>query len=274
MTEWIMDYFSTLDVVSVLVIFSVTAVASAVNSVAGGGTILTFPMLNAILPETPSRMIIANATSTVGLWPGAMAAAWAYKGERVHQPSWANWLFIPSAAGAVVGSILVLRLPDKWFATFVPWLILFSAILFTLHPWITNVVKSKEPLSAQNKPMLIMRGCVLQFLVALYGGYFGAGIGILMLAMLSTLKLGDIHRLNAVKNVLAMIVNGAAATLFICGSLFGHSKVAWGHATVMAVGAVAGGLVGAHVAQRMPAQIVRKIVAMTGFMLAGYYFLK
>ena len=72
MTEWIMDYFSTLDVVSVLVIFSVTAVASAVNSVAGGGTILTFPMLNAILPETPSRMIIANATSTVGLWPGAM----------------------------------------------------------------------------------------------------------------------------------------------------------------------------------------------------------
>ena len=113
-----MDYFSTLDVVSVLVIFSVTAVASAVNSVAGGGTILTFPMLNAILPETPSRMIIANATSTVGLWPGAMAAAWAYKGERVHQPSWANWLFIPSAAGAVVGSILVLRLPDKWFAAF------------------------------------------------------------------------------------------------------------------------------------------------------------
>ena len=274
MTEWIMDYFSTLDAVSVLVIFLVTGIASAINSVAGGGTILTFPMLNAILPETPSRMIVANATSTVGLWPGAIAAAWAYKGERVHQPSWASWLFIPSVLGAVVGAILVLWLPNTWFSAFVPWLILFSAILFTVHPWITNLAKPKALLSMRNHPPSIIKACFLQFFVALYGGYFGAGIGILMLAMLSILKLGDIHRLNAVKNVLAMIVNGAAATLFILGSLFGQSKIAWGHATVMALGAVAGGLFGAHVAQRMPAQVVRKIVAMIGFILAGYYFLK
>jgi uncharacterized membrane protein YfcA len=116
--------------------------------------------------------------------------------------------------------------------------------------------------------------CGLQFLVAVYGGYFGAGIGILMLAMLGMLRLGDIHRLNAVKNVLGMVVNGAAALLFAGGSLLGAHEVAWWHAGVMAAAAVAGGLAGSHVARRMPARIVRRLVAIIGFVLAGYYFLK
>jgi uncharacterized membrane protein YfcA len=261
------------DAVGLAILAVVTAIASAVNSVAGGGTILTFPVLTTLLPDTPARMVIANATSTIGLWPGAMAAAWAYRGERTDQPAWARWLLLPSVAGALVGSALVLVLPPEWFAALVPWLILLSAVLFTVQPWVTGRAAAAAA-APDSRPQSVVVACGLQFLVAVYGGYFGAGIGILMLAMLGMLRLGDIHRLNAVKNVLGMVVNGAAALLFAGGSLLGAHEVAWWHAGVMAAAAVAGGLAGSHVARRMPARIVRRLVAIIGFVLAGYYFLK
>jgi uncharacterized membrane protein YfcA len=261
------------DAVGLAILAVVTAIASAVNSVAGGGTILTFPVLTTLLPDTPARMVIANATSTIGLWPGAMAAAWAYRGERTDQPVWARWLLLPSVAGALVGSALVLVLPPEWFAALVPWLILLSAVLFTVQPWVTGRAAAAAA-APDSRPQSVVVACGLQFLVAVYGGYFGAGIGILMLAMLGMLRLGDIHRLNAVKNVLGMVVNGAAALLFAGGSLLGAHEVAWWHAGVMAAAAVAGGLAGSHVARRMPARIVRRLVAIIGFVLAGYYFLK
>jgi uncharacterized membrane protein YfcA len=261
------------DAVGLAILAVVTAIASAVNSVAGGGTILTFPVLTTLLPDTPARMVIANATSTIGLWPGAMAAAWAYRGERTDQPTWARWLLLPSVAGALVGSALVLVLPPEWFAALVPWLILLSAVLFTVQPWVTGRAAAAAA-APDSRPQSVVVACGLQFLVAVYGGYFGAGIGILMLAMLGMLRLGDIHRLNAVKNVLGMVVNGAAALLFAGGSLLGAHEVAWWHAGVMAAAAVAGGLAGSHVARRMPARIVRRLVAIIGFVLAGYYFLK
>jgi uncharacterized membrane protein YfcA len=261
------------DAVGLALLAVVTAIASAVNSVAGGGTILTFPVLTTLLPDTPARMVIANATSTIGLWPGAMAAAWAYRGERTDQPAWARWLLLPSVAGALVGSALVLVLPPEWFAALVPWLILLSAVLFTVQPWVTGRAAAAAA-APDSRPQSVVVACGLQFLVAVYGGYFGAGIGILMLAMLGMLRLGDIHRLNAVKNVLGMVVNGAAALLFAGGSLLGAHEVAWWHAGVMAAAAVAGGLAGSHVARRMPARIVRRLVAIIGFVLAGYYFLK
>jgi uncharacterized membrane protein YfcA len=261
------------DAVGLAILAVVTAIASAVNSVAGGGTILTFPVLTTLLPDTPARMVIANATSTIGLWPGAMAAAWAYRGERTDQPAWARWLLLPSVAGALVGSALVLVLPPEWFAALVPWLILLSAVLFTVQPWVTGRAAAAAA-APDSRPQSVVVACGLQFLVAVYGGYFGAGIGILMLAMLGMLRLGDIHRLNAVKNVLGMVVNGAAAVLFAGASFLGAHEVAWWHAGVMAAAAVAGGLAGSHVARRMPARIVRRLVAIIGFVLAGYYFLK
>jgi uncharacterized protein len=261
------------DAVGLAILAVVTAIASAVNSVAGGGTILTFPALTALLPDTPARMVIANATSTIGLWPGAMAAAWAYRGDRTDQPAWARWLLLPSVVGAVVGSALVLVLPPEWFAALVPWLILLSAVLFTVQPWVTGRAAAAAA-APDSRPQSVVVACGLQFLVAVYGGYFGAGIGILILAMLEMLRLGDIHRLNAVKNVLGMVVNGAAAVLFAGGSLLAAQEVAWWHAGVMAAAAVVGGLAGSHVARRMPARIVRRLVAIIGFVLAGYYFLK
>lgn len=244
----------------------VTLVAAAVNSVAGGGTLLTFPVLAAILPAGDSQLVTANATSTIGLWPGAMAAAWAYRGERHGQPPWAIWLVTPSVLGAVVGSFLLFRLPPALFDRLVPWLILTAAILFAIQPVVARLAFSGRPTRRS-----IAAACGMQFLVAVYGGYFGAGIGIVMLAMLGWLGLGDIHRLNGVKNVLGTIVNGASAALFAAGSLAGWSEVSWPHAGTMAVAAVAGGLLGSAVTRRMPASLVRRLVAALGFMLAAYY---
>jgi uncharacterized membrane protein YfcA len=257
----------------------VTFVAAAVNSVAGGGTILTFPALTAILPPAADRLVVANATSTIGLWPGALSAAWAYRGEREGQPAVTRWLVVPSIAGALVGAWLVVVLPPEWFAAVVPWLILVAAVLFALQPQIVGLAaRVRRPVgggsaalgakAAANLPA----ACVLQFLVAVYGGYFGAGIGILMLAMLGLLGLGDIHRLNAVKNVLGTVVNGVAAIFFAVGSFAGSHAVSWPHAAVMAAGAVGGGLAGALVARRLPAPLVRRAVALIAFALAGYYF--
>jgi len=259
------------------------AVAGAINSVAGGGTILTFPLLAALLPPGPAQLVVANSTSTIGLWPGALAAAWAYRGERQNLPDWARWLVVPSVIGAVVGTLLVLRLPPRWFAAAVPWLILSAAALFAVQPRLAalvghgkgGTVDSVGP-DAAGEPGVVGRGaiataCLLQLAVAIYGGYFGAGIGILMLAVLGLLGLGDIHRLNGVKNVLGTAINGVSAVVFAGNALLGSPTVSWRCAGVMAVGAVAGGLAGSHVARRLPARVVRRSVAIIGFALAGYY---
>lgn len=263
---------------------AVTFVAGAVNAVAGGGTILTFPVLAAILPDGPARLVVANATSTIGLWPGAVAASWAYRRERDGQPPWARWLLAPSVAGAVLGSLLVLALPPSWFAAGVPWLILVAALAFALQPQVARLVSagpsppSAAPDATQPTAARLLIAGGLQFLVAVYGGYFGAGIGILMLAVLGVLGLGDIHRVNAVKNVLGMAINGASALLFACSALLAGTEasrnVSWPHVAVMAAAAVAGSMAGAHVARRLPAPLVRRAVALIGFALAGYYFLK
>jgi uncharacterized membrane protein YfcA len=118
----------------------------------------------------------------------------------------------------------------------------------------------------------LVLACVLQFVVAVYGGYFGAGIGIMMLAVLGVLGLGDIHRINAVKNVLGMSINGTAAGLFAVGSFLGSHDVSWGYAAIMAVAAVLGSFAGAGVARRLPAPFVRRGVSLIGFALAAYYF--
>ena len=262
-----------------------TFIAAGVNAVAGGGTILTFPVVAAILPDGPAQLVSANATSTIGLWPGALAAAWATRSERHGQPRWTWWLLPASVAGAVLGAILVLALPPAWFSRLVPWLILGAAMLFALQPWLSTAIgvatKAGSPDRGEPSRSKILVASILQFVVAVYGGYFGAGIGILMLAVLGCLGVGDIHRLNAVKNVLATAVNGTTAVLFIAASILtggvgggtaGAGIVSWPHAIVMALASVAGGVVGVRLTRRLPAPLVRQIVALIGFGLAGYYF--
>jgi uncharacterized membrane protein YfcA len=264
-----------------------TFVAAGVNAVAGGGTILTFPVVAAILPDGPARLVAANATSTIGLWPGALTAAWATRAERDGQPRWTRWLLPASVGGAIVGAILVLALPPAWFGRLVPWLILGAAMLFALQPRLSARLGAarRDPHTIDGEPTrgMFLLAWGLQFLVAVYGGYFGAGIGILMLAVLGCLGLGDFHRINAVKNVLGTAINGTTAVMFIAASILpvgllaapaGAGVVSWPHAIVMALASVAGGFVGVRLTRRLPAALVRRIVALIGFALAGYYFLR
>jgi uncharacterized protein len=263
---------------SLAFIAAVTAVAAAINSVAGGGTILTFPALAAILPADPARLVIANATSTIGLWPGTLSATWEYRHERGDKPKWSAWLFLPSIIGSVIGTLLVLVLPTTYFDSVVPVLILLAASLFAIQPFISKHfakgIKNKEH-DAENNPtkktLLLAAG--VQFFIGMYGGYFGAGIGILMLAALGGLGLGDAHRLNGFKNLLAMGINACAAITFILTGLFIDSIVAWPEAGIMALAAILGGLVGGRLARRCHPNTIRKFVAVIGFGLAGYYFI-
>ena len=261
-----------------LILAGVTALAAAINSVAGGGTILTFPTLAAILPASPLRLVIANATSTVGLWSGALASAWEYRHERRDHPPWAIWLMLPSISGSLVGTALILILPPELFDQVVPWLILLAACLFAIQPRVSTWLSRRRmadnipPTGRPSRGTLLLTS-VLQFLVAVYGGYFGAGIGILMLAVLGSLNLGDMHQLNGVKNALGMGINACAAGLFAIGSLTGHAVVAWTEAGIMAVAAAIGGFVGARLARRCAPARIRCLVAVIGFALAGYYLL-
>jgi uncharacterized membrane protein YfcA len=266
---------SDLDPASLGLLFLAAVVAGGVNAIAGGGTILTFAVLSAILPPGPGRLVSANVTSKIGLWPGAAAAAWASRRSWAGLPEWARWLVLPSGLGAVAGVALLRYLPKESFDAVVPWLILLAALLFALQPQLSAASRPREAAreKAPGQPAgLSLTIFGLQLLVGTYGGYFGAGIGILMLAALSLLRLGDMHALNAVKNLLAATVNGVATLVLVVAALAGGFDVSWLHVAVLAAGSVAGGMAVAALAQRLPAKAVRRLVAIIAFTLAGYHF--
>jgi uncharacterized membrane protein YfcA len=242
------------------------AAGGAINSIAGGGTLLTFPALFAALGASDDASVIANATSTVALFPGSLAGMAGYRRELAETPRWSLWLIVPSLIGGFCGSRLVTWLPSATFKTLVPWLILVAALLFWLQPWIARKIGlGREHAPATHRS--IAGAMAFQLLVAVYGGYFGAGIGILMLSALAMMGLGDIHRMNALKTLLGSCINGVAVVVFIVGG-----KVNWPIALVMAVAAIAGGYFGAHFARRLDRNLVRRAVVAIGFVLAAYYF--
>jgi uncharacterized membrane protein YfcA len=191
-------------------------------------------------------------------------------------------MILPSVVGGIVGTLLVLRLPPEWFDAAVPWLILSAAMLFSVQPYVVRALQAGRSLPVgpslrDGQPVAEQRAytaCLVQFAVAVYGGYFGAGIGILMLAVLGLLGLGDIHRLNGVKNVLGTAINGVAAATFAAGSLSGAHDVSWPLAAVMAAAAMAGSLSASVIARRLPPAAVRRFVAILGFALAAYYLVR
>jgi uncharacterized membrane protein YfcA len=235
--------------------------AGVINSLAGGGTLLTF---SALMPVVGP--VMANATSTVALLPGSIAGAWGYRREMRESSHWLRLLIWPSLIGGGVGTLLVTRLEPKYFAASVPWLILAAAILFLLQPAISRFVgigKPHRPPTRAHFAALI----AFQFLVAVYGGYFGAGIGILMLSSLGLMGLSDIHRMNAVKTVLAACINFVSVVIFTV-----ERDVDWLLASMMAAAAITGGYLGARTARRMNRNAVRWIVVAIGFTLATHYF--
>lgn len=248
--------------------------AGAMNSVAGGGTLLTFPALFAALgPLGPqAAAAVANGTSTVALMPGSIAGAVGYRKELWECRRFVARMIVPSLLGGFVGAWLVGQ-NQKAFATLVPWLILTAALLFVAQAPLSRWVKRRAAAAgkADHEPGLVTQALVIgfQFLVAVYGGYFGAGIGILMLSALGFMGVGDIHRMNAVKTFLASGINAAAVVVFVRDGL-----VKWDLAWPMVAAAVGGGYAGARVARRLPARYVRYVVIAIGFGLAAYYFVK
>ena len=243
-----------------LVVFIAAFLAGMINSVAGGGTLVSFPALIWIGRDP----VVANVTSTIGLWPASLGAMFGYRRELVNGREWLRLLIVPSFAGGILGAVLLLRTPSRTFAAIVPYLILFATVLFAAGDRIARHLRESRPAagavaSRERTAAWLSATIGFQFLVAVYGGYFGAGIGILMLAALTVAGLHDIHEMNALKNTLAVFINGIAAVYF---SLSG--RVVWLDAVVMAVGASAGGYGGAGLARRLGQSFVRRAVVGIG----------
>lgn len=243
-------------------------VAGGVNSVAGGGTLLTFPTLIWALGGDPLAAVRANATSTVALLPGSLGSMWGYRREFAGTSRWNRWLLAPSFLGGMLGSYLLVVLPAEWFALLIPWLILTATSLLAFQPLIARWTGVGKPHEAPS--LLAIWGIVgFQFAVATYGGYFGAGIGILMLSALSLIGVPDFHQMNAMKALFGTAINLVAAAIFIF-----NGQVSWYHALPMAVAAVLGGFWGAAFARRLDRGLVRRFVVGLGFSLAIYYFVR
>lgn len=245
-----------------LFLFFAAAVAGMINSVAGGGTLVSFPAL--VLGGAPA--INANATSTVALLPGAMSSLWAYRRQLAVQRSWAWRLAAPSLAGGLLGAVLLLQTGEARFRAMMPYLILFAAFLFTFQPAVSRWLKLEAQAVYRSRYGALL-ALLFQFLVAVYGGYFGAGIGILMLAALAILGQHNIHEMNSLKVLLALLINAIAALYFVSAG-----SVLWTDALIMALGALVGGYLGARLALRLGAGVVRAFVSVVGFAI-GFYFL-
>jgi uncharacterized membrane protein YfcA len=266
----------------IVILIGASVLAGAVNAVAGGGTLLSFPAL--IFAGVNAQ--IANATNTVALWPGALSSFWAYRSELGHHRREIVWLSVPSILGGLVGAVLMMMTNAKTFAVLVPYLILLATGVFIiqeplarLQRRLTGSAKEQtlEPPPAPDGPTFARAATPLrwaivlvsQFLVGVYGGYFGGGIGILMLAVYGILGFSNIHEANAIKNLNAMFINGIAAALFVFGGL-----VEWRPALIMAVGAIVGGYAGADAARRLGQKNVRRIVIAIGLAIAVAMFFK
>ena len=232
----------------------VAAVAGGfVNAIAGGGSLLTFPTL-VWVGVAP---VAASATNTVGLWPGSFGGV---VGFRRHLPERAVivLLGVPSLVGGIVGAVLLLHTPQHVFEGLSPVLVLGATLLLAVQEPLSKRL-SRGSLVGERSVRFAVAAVVFQLLVGVYGGFFGAGIGIMMLAALAILGLTDIHQMNGLKNLLAIAINGVAAIYFIF-----QGAVLWTDAGVMAVGSIAGGLGGAALAQRLGRRVVRQVVIAIG----------
>lgn len=234
------------------------AAAGAVNAIAGGGTLLTFPTIVA-LGVTP---LVANATSTVALWPGSLGSMWGYRRELAGARPWVIGFTAPSLTGGALGAWLLLHTPAAVFDRIVPFLVLGATVLFLVQRPLLRGWRPRAPTDAARRWGFL----VAQFLVAVYGGYFGAGIGILMLAVLGFMGLTNIHQMNGLKNWGALCINAVAVVLFAGGGI-----VHWPIALSMAVGGMLGGYAGSRLAQRVGQQAVRHAIVAIG--LAAFVWL-
>jgi uncharacterized protein len=243
---------------SLVLVCASALAAGAVNAIAGGGTLLTFPSLLTILSP-----VAANATSTMALLPGSLSAAIGYRAELQKARHHLVLLWPPSLIGGIAGSLLLIRMPEKVFAHAIPWLLVTASVLLMLQRPLMKYIGAHPHAKPHGRTVAAV--VFFQFLVGVYGGYFGAGIGILMLSSLAFMGIPDIHEMNAVKNILAATMNGVSAVIFATAGV-----VAWKYAAIMAIAAIAGGYAGARIARRMKQSWIRAIVVTIGFLVAAW----
>ncbi|MBX3568865.1 MAG: sulfite exporter TauE/SafE family protein [Rhizobiaceae bacterium] len=241
-----------------IMLFAAGFVSGAVNAVAGGGTFLTFGALS-LVGIAP---ISANATSSITQFPGYITSTLAYWKDIRTFWRGALLLCLISAAGALAGALILLALDNPSFRALVPWLLIAATAVFAAGPWLKPKPKRGQPAAVGSVP-----GAIVQFVTALYGGFFGAGMGVMMLATLGLTQTGDYHRLNALKNMLSIVIAAVAIVVFISGGV-----VAWPQAVVMIPAVALGGYAGVWMAKRVPQKVLRGFVIAVGLLLAVYYF--
>ena len=264
-----------LNTTDALLIFIAAFGAGIMNAIAGGGTFLTLPAL--VLIGVPTK--IANATSSVALWPGNVASTIGYLPE-LRSQSGRGFYFAASALGGLVGALLLLVTEEATFAILIPWLMLVATVLFTAGPSLTRWLRRRTPHPRHNGRVVI-GSIVAQFLIAVYGGFFGAGIGILMLAALALAGMEDLHQMNGLKNGLATAIKGVAVLTFVAMDLLpipavfpgeGINILLWPHLTVMVLGGILGGFAGVKLARKLPTRVTRGIITLVGTVLTAWFF--
>ena len=239
------------------------ALAGAVNSGAGGGTLISFPSLIAA-GYTPK---VANMTSTVAIWPGTVGGSLAYRKEIGQRSTRTKRLTIPSVLGALVGALLLYVSTDRVFNSVVPFLIIFASLVLAANSRLSKLAL-RHGFASEHEAHVPASMYIVMFFVGIYGGYFGAGIGILMLAAISILAPDDLQHSNAVKGMLGLLINFTAVIVFALSGL-----VAWQPAAVMAVAAMGGGYAGVAVARRINANVLRAMIVAWGLFMGVYLFL-
>jgi len=238
-----------------ILLFFAAAIGGALNAVAGGGSFLTLPAL-IVAGVSP---VTANATSTLALWPASISSTFAYRGDIQTSRQRMAVLGLTSVAGGLAGALLLVRTSDSSFLRLLPWLMLTAAATFTFghrlrratwHPGLLAVV-------------------IFQFFIATYGGYFGGGMGIMMLATMALAGMTNIHEMNGLKSFLGVSINGVALATFILSG-----AITWKYGAIMAVGATLGGYLTAFFARKIDARYVRRFVIVTGWGMTVYFFVR
>ena len=283
-------------------LFAAAFVGGALNAVAGGGSFIGLPML--IFSGVPA--VSANATNTLALWPASISSAWAYRRELSAARAWVTRLGAVSLAGGILGGLLLVRTSDTAFLRLLPWLLLVAAVTFSFGSTLQRMFARQHPAGeaaqhptasatqhptasatqhaageaakhpageAAKHPTAIdpqhLTVLFLQLLISVYGGYFGGGMGIMMLATLAIAGMTDMHQMNAVKSVLAVLINGVALAEFIA-----LGAIAWAPGIIMVAGGIAGGYVGAATARRVDQRYVRALVMVIAWGMTIYFFLQ
>jgi uncharacterized membrane protein YfcA len=248
-----------MSLIEILGLVLAAVAGGAINAVAGGGTLVTFPAL--LFFGTPP--IVANASSTLALVIGTSGGIYGYRRHLGPVRPWL-WRFVPvSMIGGLIGAVLLTWTGNKTFSRLVPFLILFATVLFLSQGAFRRFASLNGAAAPDRRHQAVWGAILFQLAVAIYGGYFGAGIGILMLASLGFIGLSDIHEMNTLKTILASLINLVAAGWFIYRDL-----IHWPKAGVMTAGALLGYFLGSHYAQRIPQQRVRQIITVIGFTIS------